>query len=263
LNEKFSITVDEWTDISMKRYINVTLHHNNVCYRLGLLKIGGSCDAFKTTELVEQKLAEFGLTFKDVVASTHDGAAVMQKYGRIISSESQLRHNHGIHLAITDVLYKKVRAGEGETNNDETCDNDSDEDSDEYDFDDIIEEEFPKNKTKIGSALDMSRKLIKFFKRSTVRDPILQKHVLEYLKKELKLILDVKTRWNSLVPNMIERLLKLKPCIKKALADIGTNNFYDEENFKILEDVLKVLKPTELAVKELSKDQRRFNSFDQ
>jgi hypothetical protein len=46
----------------------------------------------------------------------------------------------------------------------------------------------------------------------------------------------------------------LKPCIKKALADIETNNFYDEENFKILEDVLKVLKPTELAVKELSKE---------
>jgi hypothetical protein len=32
---------------------------------------------------------------------------------------------------------------------------------------------------------------------------------------------------------------------KKTLAGIGTNNFYDEESFKILEDVLKVLKPTE------------------
>jgi hypothetical protein len=52
----------------------------------------------------------------------------------------------------------------------------------------------------------------------------------------------------------MERLLKLKPCIKKALADIETNNFYDEENFKILEDVLKVLKPTELAVKALGNE---------
>jgi hypothetical protein len=42
---------------------------------------------------------------------------------------------------------------------------------------------------------------------------------------------------------MIECLLKLKPCIKKAL-----------ENFKILEDVLKVLKRVDyLAVKELIK----------
>jgi hypothetical protein len=60
----------------------------------------------------------------------------------------------------------------------------------------------------------------------------------------------------------MERLLKLKPCIKKALADIETNNFYDEENFKILEDVLKVLKPTELAGGKSAR-QRRFNSFDQ
>jgi hypothetical protein len=53
---------------------------------------------------------------------------------------------------------------------------------------------------------------------------------------------------------VIERLLKFKPCIRKTLADIGTNNFYDEFFLKILEDVLKVLKPTELAVKELNKE---------
>jgi hypothetical protein len=54
--------------------------------------------------------------------------------------------------------------------------------------------------------------------------------------------------------SMIERLLKLKTCIKKTLADIGTNDFYDKENFKILEDVLEVLRPTELATKELSQE---------
>ena len=51
--EKFSITVDEWTDI--KRYISVTVH-NKVAYRLGLVKIDGSCDASTTEELVKQKL---------------------------------------------------------------------------------------------------------------------------------------------------------------------------------------------------------------
>jgi hypothetical protein len=60
LNEKFSITVDEWTDISMKRIINLTFHHNNVCFGLGLLKIGGSCDVFKTEKLVKQNLVEYG-----------------------------------------------------------------------------------------------------------------------------------------------------------------------------------------------------------
>jgi hypothetical protein len=56
---------------------------------------------------VEKKLSEFGLKFKDIVASTHDGAAVMQKYGRLIPAKSQLCFNHGIHLSVTDVFYVK------------------------------------------------------------------------------------------------------------------------------------------------------------
>jgi hypothetical protein len=94
-------------------------------------------------------------------------------------------------LAITDILYKKVRADEGENESD-NCENNKICDKNvKVIFDDIIEEKFPKSKTKffrkyIRSALDISQKLIKFFKRSTVRDPILQKHVREYLKKELK-----------------------------------------------------------------------------
>jgi hypothetical protein len=49
------------------------------------------------------------LSFADIVSLTHDGAAVMKKYGRIIPSESQICHNHGIHLGITDVLFKKPK----------------------------------------------------------------------------------------------------------------------------------------------------------
>jgi BED zinc finger len=106
--ERFSITVDEWSDTSLTRYINVTIH-NKEPYRLGLVEIRGSCDAIKTEELVKKKLESFGLTFSDVIGSTHDGAAVMRKYGRLIPSESQLCHNHGIHLGITDVFYKKPK----------------------------------------------------------------------------------------------------------------------------------------------------------
>lgn len=271
--ERFSITVDEWSDININRYINVTLH-NKVAYRLGLVKINGSCDAFTTEELVKQKLIEFGLDLKYIIASTHDGAAVMQKYGRIIPVESQLCHNHGIHLAVTDVLYKKsgdeseeedaVESGEA---NDFDEDNDSESESYDNDetmnnsdiFNDIIDttEHESSNRVfrrNIKSVLDNSRKLVKFFKLSSVRNAVLQNHVVEQENKKLMLKVDVKTRWNSLVP-MLERLLQLKPCIENAVSDIGgTNDFYKEVDFKVLEDILKVLKPIELAVKELSKD---------
>jgi hypothetical protein len=54
---------------------------------------------------------------------------------------------------------------------------------------------------------------------------------------------------------MIERLIKLKKCKKLALADLGKSDLYSEEMFIALEDILKILKLTELAVKELSKDE--------
>jgi hypothetical protein len=75
----------------------------------------------------------------------------------------------------------------------------------------------------IRKVLVKCRKLVKYFKNSTVRNPILQKHVIEEFNKELKLIFDCETRWNSSIP-MIERLRKLKNCIAKTLIDIGAEN---------------------------------------
>lgn len=107
--KRFSITVDEWCDRNIKRYLNVTVHCGQEPYVLGLVEIIGSCDALQLKSAVEEKLLEYGLNFnKHIVASTHDGASVMQKYGRNITSESQLCHNHGIHLSIIDVLYQKT-----------------------------------------------------------------------------------------------------------------------------------------------------------
>jgi hypothetical protein len=55
---------------------------------------------------------------------------------------------------------------------------------------------------------------------------------------------------------MIERLLRIKQCIKQTLIDIGTlDMYYDEKKFEFLENIPEVLKPHELGVKELSKDE--------
>lgn len=130
---KFSITVDEWTDINVKRYLNLNLHDVGKSFKLGLVEIKGSCNAEATQKLVEEKLLQFGLNFDDIVVSTHDGAAVMKKYGRIIPAESQTSFNHAIHLAVMDVFYKK---GSIETDIDEDLiENESgDENLDENEF---------------------------------------------------------------------------------------------------------------------------------
>ena len=99
----------------MNRYINVSLHalvdslmKKFEVYVLGLVLIKSSCNAEQTKLYVENKLKEFKIDIKtDIISSTHDAAAVMVKYGKILGITSQLCHNHGLHLAITDVLYKK------------------------------------------------------------------------------------------------------------------------------------------------------------
>lgn len=73
---------------------------------MGLIPINGTCDADKVEQLVKEKLQEFGLQLHNIVASTNDGAAVMQKYGRNIECEMQLCLNHAIHLAVIHSIRK-------------------------------------------------------------------------------------------------------------------------------------------------------------
>ena len=91
LENKFSVTVDEWSDINVRRYMNITIHSTAIFCVLGLVIVEGSCDSDITIKLVKNRLAEFGIDMNsDVVASTHDGASVMVKYGRKFQAFSQL-----------------------------------------------------------------------------------------------------------------------------------------------------------------------------
>ena len=101
LNGKgFSITFDEWTSLRNQQYINVNLHSESKFWNLGLLQINGC--------LAAEKLNQYGLSLeKNIVCLTKDGAAVMQKVGKLIPAAQQLCLAHAIQLAVVDVLYKK------------------------------------------------------------------------------------------------------------------------------------------------------------
>lgn len=96
-----------------------------------------------------------------------------------------------------------------ESNEEETLESNSqiDDDDDEDNFQIRLD---------FKTALNNVRKIVKLFKASLVKNSILQKYVKMEYKKELQLILDSRTRWNSIEP-MLERFLKLKDCIIKAL----------------------------------------------
>jgi hypothetical protein len=79
--------------------------------------------------------------------------------------------------------------------------------------------------------------------------------VKEEFSHELNLLLDVRPRWNSMM-QMVERFLKLKNAIKKALIDLNIPSMWSDgidSNTGVLESLLDVLYPVKLSVEALSR----------
>ncbi|GBL71530.1 hypothetical protein AVEN_132062-1 [Araneus ventricosus] len=143
---------------------------------------------------------------------------------------------HGLQLAVVHILYKKNI--EREEEHQEITSNESD--TDDEDTNDTHEEQGvtvttttePRNLhlswaeviPRYKDLLQKVRKVVKLFKRSPTKYHMyLQKYVKEDTGKELSLILDCRTHWNSLLA-MIERFHKLKVCVDKALIKDLTQN---------------------------------------
>ena len=73
-----------------------------------------------------------------MVAMTNDGAAVMEKFGKLSPTIQQFCYNHALHLAVTKVFYVKKLKGEATG----TCSSDSEFNTDsEYEEDDSSDSE--------------------------------------------------------------------------------------------------------------------------
>lgn len=77
---KFAITLDEWTSIRNKRYVNINLHSQGFdrfnFKNLGLVKITGSMPVLTAFNLLREHLATLSLQ-GDVVSLTTDSASVI------------------------------------------------------------------------------------------------------------------------------------------------------------------------------------------
>lgn len=260
----FSISLDEWSDCQMRKYLNITLHAENEDIVLGLLPVIGSCDAFKTRDLVKKFLNDFDLRLDDdIVASCNDGAAVMVKYGKLNKTLAQLCYNHSIHNSVIKVFYKKTTKQNKETEEfleDEEENEDEDSDSEEeleekgqkvfFTDLDAGEDEYEEEES-LRDVLEETRKTVKFFKYSCTRKSILQKNVLKSKDKILNLLLDCKTRWKSTYI-MTVRFALLKNEINESLKELGQTQLSDE-HFQKLETMNRILRPAALVINELSK----------
>lgn len=256
--ERFSITLDEWTSLGNKRYININIHCNeSVFFNLGLVRIIGSCDAIETERIVNKQLNEFGVSFeKDIVASTSDGASVMCKFGRESPASHVQCMNHAIHLAVMDIFYKnreKSKFPEEIFDSPESNCSDIDDLDDGEMFVENYEMDCPSilipNYQKVIQEI---RQIVDFFRRSPIKNTIFQRYVKQEFQKEICLIRDIKTRWNSLEA-MIERFVMLYNCVQISLIELNAIDKICEANISILKDMLAVLSPLKVAVEALSR----------
>lgn len=246
-DQKFSLTFDEWTSRKNRRYLNVNLHCKKKHYNLGMIRIHGSCTAETCVSLLKDRLKSFNLDFeKDIVGMTTDGAKVMQKVGKLMSCYQQLCYAHGIQLAINDVLYKRLVLQENLSSDDDQSDDEIEDDDSAMTvrFNPEVAELIPD----YAGTIKNVRAVVKIFKNSPVKnDTFLQKYVQEEFGKKLELVLDCKTRWSSLY-NMLERFIKLRPCISKALIDVNSALHFSEDEWSKLIELKLCLEPMKLGV---------------
>ncbi|KAF2890270.1 hypothetical protein ILUMI_15903, partial [Ignelater luminosus] len=218
LEQRFSLTFDEWTSQKNHRYLNVNVHQKENHFNLGLVRLHGSGTAEHCISLVKERLASFSLNLDtDIIASTTDGASVMVKVGRLLRCSQQLCFTHGLQLVVVDTLYKKVSEPVSEctaTAIITESDIDGNDDTDQTEQGVMVNVDSPSVEmiSTYDDLVKKVRKVIKIFKWSpTKNDIFLQKYVKEQegLGKEVDLILDCRTRWNSLL-NMLERFYNLK-----------------------------------------------------
>lgn len=181
---------------------------------------------------------------------------------------------HGLHLAVLDVLYKKdvqVQVSvniEAEEIDDwaedwaddwaEDVDGIGPEEVEEF-TDSIMQLKTPNvifeatEACSIKQLIDKIRQVVKRFRVSpTKNDSILQVRVLECHKKNLVLMLDCRTRWNSTL-SMIRRFLFMRKSISLALVDSGDQINFTNYEWDLMKIIVKCLDPIEIAIKSLCK----------
>ena len=182
---------------------------------------------------------------------------MMVKFGKIVPTEHQTCYTHRVHLAVQEVLYEKNQSNnldeeKVESDNDEEEDSDLDNEENSRFIDDEINESIslPKVKVHFQPVIIKVQKIVKLFRKSPVKNDVLQEEVKKHHGREVALILGCRTRWNSLLA-MIQQFLKINEQIGVVLADISPSLICTEQELDILTDIIDALEPVKLTAEAL------------
>ena len=227
--ERFSLTLDEWTSVRNRRYMNINLHGTGTDFwNLGLQRVTGKFTSEAMVSAVKDHLNDFGVSVDShCVVCTSDGASVMCKFLRLMPTVGVTCYSHGIHLSVGYVMYKNTPKdfdnedddGDDDTQGTDVDNPESDSASEEIEVsENIVVESFETDSAELNesyaSLIGKVREDCKKFRRGRA-DEILQGYVMNEFGHELKPVIDVKSRWNT-IESMLTRYIKLRPCILKA-----------------------------------------------
>ena len=118
----------------------------------------------------------------------------------------------------------------------------------------IASNKVPVFNLEIENVFKKFRKAAKIFRKSPVKNKVLQNYVLLEQNNKLSLVLDCKSRWSSMYET-VERFIYLKKCMSKALPDLSIEQGISTTKFLFLNGIKWALEPINLEVEILcSKD---------
>ena len=250
---RFSLSLDEYTSIRNRRYLNINVHGNNgKFWNLGMIRIHGSLPAEAIVDSVESRLKEFGISLADhIVSCVTDGASVMTKFGKLVPCEHNLCYSHGIHLAVCDILYdsKDISIEESSL---EMTNQDVEDDYDDTDYElPVAEISLVTGNVKVSVVIEKVRKISRLFRKSPLKNETLQKYVMDSKGKQLQLMLDSRTRWNSLI-DMLDRYKEIRQEVSKALIDCARLDLdLSNSEFEVVKTVLLCMLPIKTGAESL------------
>ena len=98
----------------------------------------------------------------------------------------------------------------------------------------------------VNSLIKKTRKIVKKFRKSEIMNEALMKEAKKNLGKEKRLVLDVKTRWNSTL-FMIESVVELKDSLQTVLASVSPMLVFSPDELILLDTLKSILKPITVA----------------
>jgi hypothetical protein len=119
---------------------------------------------------------------------------------------------------------------------------------------DVLETDYYEmNDGDFKNGLNYIRKTFIYFRKSPVKMSTLQELIKTGEGKSMALPLDIKTRWNSVVP-MVKRYVLLKKYLMKALEIFNDGQMFMTRFDNVLNDIVECLEPLQEAVIVLSKN---------